>query len=189
MRSRIAFHGVAHNANTFLPKYRRSISPTRAHKVRATTNRIRDPLRLPLSCRPSRGLSRTYNKQCRSCTQWRRNVKNRSARSNSTPRPALQNPTRILLLKAHQSRPDRHHKVKGLQWLSLRGTAVFCRYSEIVSAVSHIFREFLTFRSEMGQSNRTRIPSERRATKNMLQYYINVDISIIEIYITFFSRL
>lgn len=28
-----------------------------------------------------RGISRTYNKQCWSCTQWRRNAKNRSARS------------------------------------------------------------------------------------------------------------
>lgn len=112
--SRIA----ARDANTFLPRYRRSISTTRVHEARTT----REPYPRPVTTSPisgayTRRISRTCNKQCRSCAQWRRNAKNRWIRRANIR--ALQAPARILLLKMNIARINdgqiHHHKVKSPQ--------------------------------------------------------------------------
>lgn len=133
MRSWIAFHGAAHNANTFLLKNRRSISlqqdPTKYGQLRSVSATRYD---FPYHA-VRRDVSRTYNKQCRSCTQWRRNAKNRSARSTAArlgrlykTRPESSYWRRVRHVNRDQIR---HHKVKRSQWLSLRGIpeSVFCR--------------------------------------------------------------
>lgn len=132
-RSRIVFRGASRNANTFLPRYRRSISTTRVHEARTT----REPYPRPVTISPisaaytRRSVSRTCNKQCRSCAQWRRNAKNRSVRNGSKHRPDLRAPARILLLKASTARINdgqiHHYKVKGPQWVPLPSSFLVAR--------------------------------------------------------------
>lgn len=70
------------------------------------------------------GLSRTYNKQCRSCAQWRRNAKNRSIRNaaRSAHEPWLE-PRYSSRVRCVNGSQIRHRKLKEPQWAPLRGTA------------------------------------------------------------------
>jgi len=97
--------------------YRRSIFATRA----------REPYPRPVTTyyprlHPRRGVSHTRDKQCRSCAQWRRNAKNRSARNSSAPRmariPSIDGRARINDDQIHR------HKVKGPQWPPLAASSL-----------------------------------------------------------------